>query len=163
MKKQINIFICGLGLKNSFYQVKEINKKNIERLLLPISIASTWNLPNIHNLYTIINNKFDKMVIPGFPRNLGYFMEMNKNDGIYVSDTTWMNRNIGCFYFPKCALPEQVQMWPKVVGAYRNILLGINFELPTIKLKRKEHHISPVYGKGEEPVIRVISASPRCI
>lgn len=70
--------------------------------------------------------------IPGLPTGEGYVLTISEIQAALVSNATWAANNLGALWVAKAALPDKVQNWPGVIGAYGNILIVCDPRQPTL-------------------------------
>lgn len=138
-----NIFVCGLPLNtasptyssNSATYTTNIVNKVIAAgggSILP-TVGQTLNQPNLSNISNFaLARRITDLAIPGLPGGRGYFFTMSELQATYLGDPAWSARNLGDLYKSVSALPEKVQNWPGVIGAYKNLLLCVDVMQPTL-------------------------------
>lgn len=138
-----NILIAGMGWRNMqvAYNTNRANYTTaiVNRILLsggnalaPI-VTQTLNAPNLTNANNLaLENRIEQLQIPGLPGGKGWVGTMGEIQAAYLGDATWSQRNLGSLYLAKAALPDKVQNWRGVMGAYKNILLVLDMMQPTL-------------------------------
>lgn len=100
--------------------------------LAPIP-TQTWNQPNLSRLSNFaLRRRIGTIPIPGVVGGKGYVLTMSEYGSMYLGDPVWSARNLGSLYIAKAALPEKVQNWTGVQGAYKDILLVQDVRLATV-------------------------------
>ena len=65
-------------------------------------------------------------------RDRGYVLTISEIQAALVSNATWAANNLGALFVAKAALPDTVQKWRGVIGAYGNILIVTDPRAPTV-------------------------------
>lgn len=138
-----NIFVCGLPMRSasptfssnvSTYTTNIVNKITDAGggSILP-TVGQTLNQPNLSNLSNFaLERRITPLAIPGLPGGKGYVLTISELQAVYLGDPAWSQRNLGSLYVSKIALPEKVQNWPGVIGAYKDLLLVVDPLQPTL-------------------------------
>jgi len=138
-----NILVAGMGWRNMQvpYNVNRANYTTaiVNRIVLsggnalaPI-VTQTLNAPNLSNAANIaLARRIMMLQIAGLPGGKGWILTMGEIQATYLGDATWSQRNLGSLYIAKASLPEKVQNWRGVMGAYKNFLLVQDMMQPTL-------------------------------
>ena len=138
-----NILIAGMGYRNMqvAYNTNRANYTTaiVNRIVLsgggslaPL-VTQTMNVPTLTNAQNLaLNNRIEMLQIPGLPGGKGWILTMGEIQYSFLGDATWSQRNLGSLYVAKAALPEKVQNWRGVCGAYKNFLLVEDMMQPTL-------------------------------
>jgi len=138
-----NILVAGMG-RRQMQVAYNTNRANyttsiVNRIVLsgggslaPL-VTQTMNVPTLTNAQNIaLDNRITQLQIPGLPGGRGWILTMGELQYAFLGDATWSQRNLGSLYVAKAALPEKVQNWRGVCGAYKNFLLVQDMMQPTL-------------------------------
>jgi len=138
-----NIFVCGLPLNTASptyssnvatYTTNIVNKVVAAGggSILP-TVGQTLNQPNLSNLSNFaLARRISRLKIPGVAGGMGYVLVISELQATYLGDPAWSQRNLGDLYIKSASLPEKVQNWPGVIGAYKDLLFVIDPRQPTL-------------------------------
>lgn len=70
--------------------------------------------------------------IPQLPTGKGFVLTVSELQAAYLSNSTFVNNNIGSLWIAYSRLPKEVQMWPGIIGSYNNILIVCDPRIPTV-------------------------------
>lgn len=136
-----NMFIPTLGLYSqpAFDTNRATHTNNIVNGLMATGglgqfPARTLTAPVLDDLsnWALAVRRIRMLDIPGLPTGEGYVLTMSEIQAALVSNATWAANNLGALFIAKAALPDQVQNWRGVIGAYGNILLVTDPRAPTV-------------------------------
>lgn len=136
-----NFFVPTLGLytQPAFSQNRATHTNNICTALMQTGgfgqfPARTLTAPVLDDLSNwALNPRRLKMLdIPGLPTGEGYILTISEIQAALVSNATWAANNLGALFVAKAALPDTVQKWRGVIGAYGNILIVCDPRQPTL-------------------------------
>lgn len=136
-----NIFIPGLGLYNQPTYVQNNRAQhtaNIVQGLLATGglgqlTARTLTAPVLEDISNwALINRLKPLKIPGLPTGMGFILTISELQAAIVSNPTVAANNLGSLYIAKAALPDTVQKWRGVVGAYNNLLMVVDPRQPTL-------------------------------
>lgn len=136
-----NFFIPTLGLYNqpAFNVNRATHTNNICQGLQATGgfgqfPARTLTAPVLDDLsnWALNPRRLRMLTIPGLPTGEGYVLTISEIQAALVSNATWAANNLGALFVAKAALPDQVQNWRGVIGAYGNILLVCDPRQPTL-------------------------------
>jgi hypothetical protein len=80
----------------------------------------------------LIRRRISRLNLPGVAGGKGYVLTYSELQAVYLGDPAWSARNLGTLYITKAALPDRVQNWAGVQGAYKDLLLVCNVRQPTL-------------------------------
>jgi hypothetical protein len=138
-----NILVAGMGWRQMQvpYNTNRANYTTaiVNRIvtsgggsLAPI-VSQTLNAPNLTNANNLaLENRVMMLQIGGLPGGKGWVLTMGEIQAAYLGDATWSQRNLGSLYIAKAALPDKIQNWRGVMGAYKNLLLVQDMMQPTL-------------------------------
>ena len=97
------------------------------------TVGQTLNQPNLSNASNFaLQQRIARLSIPGLPGGQGFILTMSELQATYLGDPAWSQRNLGSLFIARSSLPEKVQNWPGVLGAYKDFLLVVDPRQPTI-------------------------------
>jgi len=138
-----NIFVCGLPLRSASptysanlatYTTNIVNKivDAGGGSIIP-TVGQTLNQPNLSNISNFaLERRITTLKIPGLPGGQGYVLTISELQAVYLGDPAWSARNLGDLYTKLADLPDQVQKWRGVLGAYKDLLLVVDPRQPTL-------------------------------
>lgn len=138
-----NIFVCGLPLRtasptyssNVATYTTNIVNKIVDAgggSIIP-TVGQTLNQPNLSNISNFaLARRITKLKIPGLPGGQGYVLTISELQAVYLGDPAWSARNLGDLYIKVTSLPEKVQQWSGVIGAYKDLLIVVDPRQPTL-------------------------------
>lgn len=96
-------------------------------------VNQTWNQPNLSRLSNYaMQCRISRLPIPGVVGGQGYILTVSQYGSQFLGDPVWSARNLGSLYIAKTSLPEKVQNWTGVIGAYKDMLIVQDVRLATI-------------------------------
>lgn len=137
-----NVFIPSIGALPSahpqFDRDRAVHTQNIcEALIatggfgqLPVRMLSAPVLDDLSNY--ALAQRIRPLKIPGLPTGEGYVVTVSEIQAALISNATWSTNNLGALFVAKAALPDVVQKWRGVIGAYNNLLLVVDPRMPTL-------------------------------
>jgi len=144
----MNMFVCGLPLRDAAptYSattatyttniVAKINESGGGDIKTP-HVGQTLNQPNLSNMsnYALSKN-LARLRIPELKGGggEGFVMTISELQATYLGDPAWSTRNLGHLYVSAAALPDRIQNWPGVLGAYKDLLIVVDVRQPTIDI-----------------------------
>jgi len=138
-----NIFVSGLPLSTASptyssnlatYTTNIVNKITAAGggSILP-TVGQTLNQPNLSNISNFaLARRITPLKIPGLPGGKGFVLTISELQAVYLGDPAWSARNLGDLYVKVASLPEKVQQWTGVLGAYKDLLLVVDPRQPTL-------------------------------
>jgi len=136
-----NMFIPGLGMYNQPTYTplnRAQHTANIVQGLLATGglgqfVARTLTAPVLEDIsnYALIK-RLKPLKIPGLPTGMGFVLTISELQAALISNPTVAANNLGALYIAKAALPDTVQQWRGVIGAYNNLLLIVDPRQPTL-------------------------------
>lgn len=142
----MNMFVCGLKKSDARPTYSATTANYTENIVAKIQDSGggsikiplpsqTLNQPNLSNISNFsLDRRLSRLNIPGLPGGRGFVGTISELQATYLGDPAWSSRNLGSLYIAKVALPERVQNWPGVIGAYKDILLIVDVRQPTIDI-----------------------------
>lgn len=138
-----NIFVCGLALRTAsptFSRNVATYTTNIVAKIVAAgggsitpTVGQTLNQPNLSNISNFaMARRISTLDIPGLPGGKGYILTISELQATYLGDPAWSARNLGDLFKAVTSLPEKVQNWPGVLGAYKDLLLVVDPMQPTL-------------------------------
>ena len=138
-----NIFVCGLALRSASPTYSSNVATYTTNIVTTITragggsiiptVGQTLNQPNLSNISNFaMARRISTMDIPGLPGGKGYVLTISELQATYLGDPAWTARNLGDLYKHVTSLPEKVQNWPGVLGAYKDLLLVVDPRQPTL-------------------------------
>lgn len=130
-----NMFIAGLDMFDANQPVYSSNPATYSNNIVAGILASgggslaaipnqTLNQPVLSNLSNFtLARRITPIRIPGLPGGKGYVMTISEIQAMYLGDPVWSARNLGSLYIQLNNLPEKVQNWTGVLGAYKDLLI----------------------------------------
>lgn len=79
-----------------------------------------------------LHKRFNRLRIPGLPTGEGFILTISELQAGLLSNPTVAANNLGALYIAKAALPEEVQKWRGVIGAYNDLLIVVDPRQPTL-------------------------------
>jgi len=138
-----NIAVCGLPIrtwKPVFSTNVATYTTNIVNAIVAAgggsilpTVNQTLNQPNLSNMSNeALARRIPTINIPGLPGGNGYVFTYSELQATYLGDPAWSQRNLGDLYTKITDLPDKVQNWPGVQGAYKDLLLVVDPRQPTL-------------------------------
>lgn len=98
-------------------------------------VGQTLNNDNLSNISNFcIAKRITPLKIAGLPGGQGYIMTISELQAVYVGDSQWSDRNLGTSYVQRAALPDKIQSWFGVIGAYKDLLISVDPRQPTVDI-----------------------------
>lgn len=138
-----NIFVCGLPLRSAspvYSSNVTTYTTNIVNTIVAAgggsiipTVGQTLNQPNLSNISNFaLARRISTLKIPGLPGGRGYVLTISELQAVYLGDPAWSARNLGDLYTKVANLPEKVQQWSGVIGAYKDLLIVVDPRQPTL-------------------------------
>lgn len=130
-----NMFVAGLDMFDPLQPAYSSNPATYSNNIVNALLASgggslapianqTLSQPVLSNLSNFcLNRRITPIKIPGLPGGKGYVMTISEVQAMYLGDPIWSARNLGSLYIQLNNLPEKVQNWTGVLGAYKDLLI----------------------------------------
>ena len=136
-----NMFVPGLSTANQPAYVvanRAAHTANIVQALLATGglgqlMGRTLTAPVLEDISNYaLARRLKPLKIPGLPTGMGFILTISELQAALVSNPTVAANNLGALYIAKAALPDTVQKWRGVIGAYNNLLLVVDPRQPTL-------------------------------
>jgi len=136
-----NMFIPGLAFANQPAYVannRAQHTANIVNGLLASGglgqlLGRTLTAPVLEDISNFaLQRRLKRMKIPGLPTGMGFILTISELQAALISNPTVAANNLGALYIAKAALPDTVQKWRGVIGAYNDLLLVVDPRQPTL-------------------------------